>query len=307
MSKNSPQLRIVSRSSKSAPPAPAQPLTVSPRWLLSAIGITLLAAVLCAWASLCLLFWQGSWQLLYHPQSTVAHTPASVGLQYDALGFAATDTGQLRLQGWWIPAAPGAPFDRYTVLYFHGQNGNLGDTVAALKRIHAVGVNVFAFDYRGYGQSQFAHPSEANWRQDTSWALGYLTGTRHVDPHTIVLDGDELGANLAAEEAAADPRLAGVVLESPLEDAMGTVFNDPRARLVPAHELVHDRYDLRSAAATLRVPSLWFLPAKGNGANAQAAYKEAPAAKMLVWLNSEGGESEFSDAYSGWLNKLPAR
>ena len=31
--------------------------------------------------------------------------------------------------GWWIPAEPGATFSRFTVLYLHGQDGNLGDTV----------------------------------------------------------------------------------------------------------------------------------------------------------------------------------
>ncbi len=145
MSRNKSQLRIVTRYEQGKP-APAQPEhpTVSLRWLLSAIGITLLGALLCAWASLCLLFWQGAWQLLYHPSATVAPTPANAGLAYDAVAFAATDTGQLRLQGWWIPAQPGARFSRYTVLYLHGPNGNLGDAIDALAQVHAAGVNVFA-------------------------------------------------------------------------------------------------------------------------------------------------------------------
>ncbi len=114
-----------------------------------------------------------------------------------------------RLKGWWIPAATDAKFARLTVLYLHGQDGNMGDTVDALARLHAAGVNVLAFDYRGYGQSQFVRPSEAHWRQDAEWAIEYLTGTRHVAPGTIVLDGTGLGANLALEEAAAHPELAG--------------------------------------------------------------------------------------------------
>jgi len=308
MSRNKSQLRIVARSSPGktrSPHSQAHPI-VSPRWLLGALALTALAAVFCAWATLCLLFWQGSWQLLYHPSSKISSTPVGAGLPFDPVGFAATDTGQPRLQGWWIPAAPQARFSRYTVLYLHSQNGDLGDAVDALARLHGAGVNVFAFDYRGYGQSQFAHPSEAHWRQDANRALDYLTATRHIDPRTIVLDGDGLGANLALEIAAAHPSLAGVVLESPLLHPMSAVFDDARAHLVPARLLDRDRYDLDSAAAALRIPSLWILPARGNGAGARAAYKDVSASKMLVWLSSEDGDREFSDACSRWLDGLSA-
>ncbi len=301
MPKNNSQLRIAARASKSSPAR--NPPTVSPRWLLSAIGLTVLAAIFCAWATLCLLFWQGSWQLLYHPNSKVVRTPASAGLPFESIGFAATETGHLRLEGWWIPAAPGARFSRYTVLYLHSQNGNLGDTVDALAQMHGAGVNVFAFDYRGYGRSQFAHPSKTRWQQDANWALNYLTATRDINAHTIVLDGDQLGANLALEIAAAHPQLTGVVLESPLLDPMSSVFDDPHAHLVPAQELDRDRYDLESAARALRIPSLWFLPA--TGAHTPAAYLSVSATKMLVWTNpGEYGEKTFADALSRWLDGL---
>ena len=282
----------------------SQPPTVSPRWLLTAIAITVLAAIFCAWGTLCLLFWQGSWQLLYHPQAAVLRTPASAGLAFDPVGFAATETGQLRLQGWWIPAAPGARFERMTVLYLHGANGNMGDSVDALARLHAAGVNVFAFDYRGYGQSRFAHPSEARWLEDAGWALDYLTGTRHSDPHTIVVDGSGLGANLAAEIAAAHPELAGVVLEDPAANGVSAIFDDPRAHLLPAHLLVRDRWDLHAAARALKTPSLWVL-SQGNAMQEAAAYRDVPARKMLVWTNP--GSLAFTDALTRWLDGLGAR
>src|ERR1700739_1839216 len=104
--------------------AAAPPPTVSGRWLLGAIAVAATAAGLCAWGVLCLLFWQGSWQLLYHPTAAIARTPAAVGLTFDPVGFATTDTGAPQLTGWWIPAGSTA---RFTVLYLHGQDGNLGD------------------------------------------------------------------------------------------------------------------------------------------------------------------------------------
>lgn len=280
-----------------------QPPTVSPRWLLLAMGLTVAAAAICAWVTLCLLFWQGSWQLLYHPKAAVTRTPASAGIDFDALRFAATDTGRLRLQGWYIPAAANARFARYTVLYLHGQNGNLGNTVDTLAALHNIGVNVFAFDYRGYGKSEFAHPGEARWRTDAKWALDYLTGTRHVDPRMIVLVGDNLGADLAVEVAAGHPELAGVVAREPLTNAASIIFNDPRARLVPARLLTRDRWNLSTAAAALQVPSLWLLA--GNGGAEPDAIGNITAQKTVVWMGTGADtEKNSADALTRWLDQL---
>lgn len=270
------------------------------------------AAIFCTWGALCLLFWQGGWQLLYHPSSIVTRTPAAAGLTFDSIGFATTGTGLPQLSGWWIPAAPDGRFSRFTVLSLHGPDGNLGNSVDHLAQLHAIGVNVFAFDYRGYGRSQFTRPSERSWLQDARWALDYLIETRHIAPSAIVLDGRDLGANLALELAAAHPELAGVILESPLEDATSAIFHDARARLVPARLLVRDRYDLRAAGTALHIPSLWFLPSSNKdsskASSEPAAYKVIKPRKMLVWLPpGSDAESDFSNELSRWLDGLPAR
>jgi pimeloyl-ACP methyl ester carboxylesterase len=300
------------RSSTPSAPATASP-RVSGRWLLLAILATIVAAIACAWGALCLLFWQGSWQLLYRPSSSVARTPASASLPFDSIAFADPGSGAPRLTGWWIPAAPGAPLGRYTVLYFHGQDGNLGDAVDHLAQVHAAGTNVFAFDYRGYGQSQFAHPGEKRWLEDAGWAFQYLTATRHIDPGSIVVDGSDLGADLALEFAAAHPQLAGVVLESPLQNATDAIFNDARARLVPAGLLVSDRWELTAPAAALRVSSLWFLPfpsAPANGGLPEnpEVFRKAAGRKMFVWLPpGRATPINFASQLTRWLDDLQAR
>jgi pimeloyl-ACP methyl ester carboxylesterase len=290
---------------RSAPP------TVSGRWLLSAVAGVVAAAALCVWLVLCLLFWQGSWQLLYHPASTVALTPSSTGVAFDPIGFAATGDGVPQLSGWWIAAAPDSRYLRYTVLYLHGQNGNLGDATPALAELHNAGVNVFAFDYRGYGQSKFTRPSEAGWLEDAGWAIDYLTDTRHIDPHSIIVYGKGLGANLALEFADAHHELAGVVADSPIEDATRPIFGDARAEMVPAHLLVRDRFDLSAAATKLRIPALWIeidSPEARHGFNDEpAAYHAIANAKTLVWLNpSKNAASDQSAAFTRWLDGLRA-
>ena len=207
---------------------------------------------------LCFLFWQGSWQLLYHPAAAITRTPASINIPFDPVSFAPNDSGVPQLTGWWIPAAPDARYAHFTALYLHSQDGNLSTAVDDLAFLHSIGLNVFAFDYRGYGQSQFDHPSETNSLADANFALNYLTQTRHILPNAIIVEGKDLGANLALEFAATHPDLAGAILDQPLEAPMTAVFNDPRAALVPAHLLDRDRYDANAAAASLRVPVLWF-------------------------------------------------
>jgi pimeloyl-ACP methyl ester carboxylesterase len=300
MPRKKPQPKPASRQqTASAPP------TVSGRWLLTAAAISFVGAALCAWGALCLLFWQGSWQLLYHPTAQIARTPASLSLPFDSIGFATNDAGQPQLSGWWIPAANA----KFTVVYLHGQDGNLGDTVDALQSLHLTGVNLLAFDYRGYGQSQFVHPSEARWREDAESALAYLTGTRHLDPKSLILFGSGLGADLALEVAAEHPEIAGIVLDQPLEAPANAIFNDARARMVPAHLLVRDRFDLEGAAAKLRIPSLWFaVPlTSGNGVHGRSPtpFEKAGPTKMLVWLaKPASNERDRNQALSRWLSDV---
>ncbi|MGA9587325.1 MAG: alpha/beta fold hydrolase [Terracidiphilus sp.] len=295
--------RSTGRGSKVVSDAP----TVSAKWLLSAIAITIAAALLCAWGTLCILFWQGSWQLLYHPASAVERTPASLNLAFESVGFATNAAGEPQLRGWWIPGSSSAS---YTAVYLHGADGNLGDTVNALFRLHAAGLNVFAFDYRGYGQSRFAHPSEARWREDADSALAYLTGTRHIPASAIILVGKDLGANLALGLAAAHFDLAGVVVEQPLESPTTAILNDPRAHLVPAHLLVSDRWQTTSDAANVLIPSLWFYWTPASNAELDQdkpeAYEKAPARKSLIWLtNSPDEAQQFNSALTRWVDQLP--
>src|SRR5271170_7441505 len=170
---------------------------VSARWLLKAFAATLGGIILLAWLTLCLLYWQGSWQLLYHPKATITRTPASAALSYEPVRFATTETGATQLTGWWIPNQDA----RFTVLYLHGADGNLSDTVDTLTALHGAGLAVFAMDYRGYGQSQPGSPSEKQWFDDANHALDYMTQMRHLQASSIVLFGDGLGANLAAKVA----------------------------------------------------------------------------------------------------------
>jgi pimeloyl-ACP methyl ester carboxylesterase len=282
--------------------------TISPRWLAAAAAIAILAALTCAWLTLCLLYWQGSWQLLYHPKAAISSTPAALGIPYEPIHFAVTETGTTQLTGWWLPD----PQAKRTVLLLHGADGNLSDALDTIAQLHRQHLSIFAIDYRGYGQSLPAKPTEQSLHQDAEWALSWLTITRGLPAETILVYGAGLGANLAAElasePAAVHSQLAGVILDQPSDQIMAPVFHDPRSHIVPAHWLVKDRYDLTAAATKLQIPSLWlFAELKpGQIPPAKQSFDNAPSQKSSAWLKPPiATDPHFAETLRRWLDDLP--
>src|ERR1700761_8407682 len=138
------------RNSSSLPqptPRNTTPELVDPRWVLKALAVVLAVALLCAWGTLCLLWYQGQWQLVLHPSRTVTATPASIGLNFTELHFADDATGVPQLDGWLIPASANAP----TALFLHSADGSIADSLPRALTLHNAGLNVLLFDFRGYG------------------------------------------------------------------------------------------------------------------------------------------------------------
>jgi uncharacterized protein len=86
--------------------------------------------------------------LLYFPSRAFQATPANVGLRHQDVVFQAEDG--TRLHGWWIPAPRQPPVAH--VLLCHGNAGNIGDRVLHARLLTDAGLDVFLFDYRGYGK-----------------------------------------------------------------------------------------------------------------------------------------------------------
>jgi uncharacterized protein len=225
--------------------------------MFGALAGTLLFAVLCVYISFCLLFWQGQWQLVFKPSRTVTATPSSAGLKYDEVQFDATETGTLQLNGWWVPSdRTNTSNGTSTVLLMHDGSGSLSDIVPQLKTLHGLGVNVFAFDYRGFGKSADLHPSEKSTYEDAEAAWHYLIDTRHLAPSSIALEGIGLGAAIATETARRQPQAAGLILVDPVLPVLDSLQLDARTRLLPIRLLFHDRFDATATLARLQIPKL---------------------------------------------------
>ena len=293
------------RPKKRAPQPPPPHPVVDPTWLLKALAATLLAALICAYASLCFLFYEGQWQIVLHPQRTSASPSSIGGSPYELVRFGPDAPATPQLTGWWIPAAPNAHFAQSTVLFLPGANGSLADSIPTLSALHGLGINLFAFDYRGYGQSAKTHPSQQNMTQDAESAWIYLTASRHIAGQRIVPYGRGVGASLAAHLAASHPSIPALILDSPQSDLLDVALHDPRSRLVPARLLFHERFPLIGPLATLRTPKLLIFQANASGESPEA-FRTAADPKTTVELPAHS-EALYSQAVGRFLNRYLAQ
>jgi fermentation-respiration switch protein FrsA (DUF1100 family) len=176
--------------------------------------ISLAAGAVLAYGVTFLVLWaQLEKRFVFSPRSEIEFTPEQTGLEYEEIFFATQDG--LNLHGWFVPAAGNhGSADRQTWVWFHGNGGNIGHRVEELTLLHQrLNVNLFIFDYRGYGRSQ-GSPSEKGTYLDARAALQYLVERPGVDADQIVYFGRSLGAAVAVELAVARPP-KGMVLVSP--------------------------------------------------------------------------------------------
>lgn len=261
------------------PLQPQQPL-VSGKWLLSALGIVLGVSAVLAYATLCLLFYQGSWQLIFHPSHSVSAHP---NIPYEEIRFDYTETGKSQLSGWWIPGTSTS-----TILFLRDGRGSLSDSVNELQTLHTLGANVFAFDYRGFGKSANLHPSEISMDQDADAALTYLIGTRHLPARSIMLYGQGIGATIAASTASRHPETPALILENISPDALTILSQDARTKILPVRLLTSDRLEIGAVLKTLQTPKL-FLD-HGNNPETQKAYEAAGESKQLAHAGEDGAQ-----------------
>lgn len=114
------------------------------------------------------------------------------------------------LHGWWVPATAGPRLGH--VLFLHGNAGNIGDRVPHVELLAGAGLDVLAFDYRGYGRSH-GRPDEQGTYRDARAALEALLARDGVRRERLLYVGESLGGAIALELAVSAPP-AGLVLQS---------------------------------------------------------------------------------------------
>lgn len=129
---------------------------------------------------------------IFYPHRSFTTVPADWGLSHEEVSFVAGDG--TRLHGWFFPLHGDAP----TILFSHGNAGNISDRLDNIKRLLDHGLQVFIYDYRGYGKSG-GKPSEAGIYLDGLAAYDYLVRQKKIPPDRIIPFGRSLGAAVAVE------------------------------------------------------------------------------------------------------------
>ncbi len=222
--------------------------------------------------------------MVFYPLRTLEATPRDWGLAFEEVRFR-TEDGET-LHGWYLPCARPAPQDCDTLLFLHGNAGNISHRGDSLRIFHRLGLNVFIFDYRGYGQSS-GSPSERGLYRDARAAWKYLVEQRGVPARRITVFGRSLGG-VVATKLAVEVEPARLILESTFSSA-----RDMARHMMPwLSRVVILRYDFDAEGAIrgLRVPLLMLHSPEDEIIPfelGQRLFAAAPQAKTFVRLRGD--------------------
>ncbi len=181
------------------------------------IGIVAIVAVFCVAFFFGLRWVEAS--VTFHPiRYSAAHSSVPHGAQ--DVSFETADG--VRLRGW-VFAGRGVSH-RETVIYFHGNTGNIKDTAWLGQKFSARGFDVLVFDYRGYGASDGKLSDETELYRDADAAYDYVTVELGRSADQIVLYGQSLGT-AAVADLASRRKCGAIILESGLSSASEVASN----------------------------------------------------------------------------------
>lgn len=148
-------------------------------------------------------------KFLYYPEPFPSGNwrPEAFGLEVEDCYFTTDDS--VRIHGWYASAGEES---LKTILWFHGNAGNIAHRIDNLKRLVELGINVFIIDYRGYGRSA-GKPSEKGLYRDASAAYRFLIEEKNTTPDDLIIFGRSLGGAVAIE-LALHHQCTAVILES---------------------------------------------------------------------------------------------
>jgi pimeloyl-ACP methyl ester carboxylesterase len=178
-------------------------------------------------------------RLIFFPERHVQRAPHGVDERW------ITTADGVRLHAWCAGPAD-APA---TLVWSHGNAGNIGTRAPVLAALATVGLRVVAYDYRGYGRSE-GSPSEAGVYRDAE-AVWDDVREGGVPPERIVCFGESLGGAVAVRLARVRPSAAVVVVAT-----FTRLADVARAHFGPFGWFAAGRFDSAAQVADIGVPLL---------------------------------------------------
>ncbi|MGC1309425.1 MAG: alpha/beta fold hydrolase [Phormidesmis sp.] len=262
-----------------------------------------------AYAGICLALYQYQSKLIFRPLPTFIGTPADVGIPYEDVWIPLSPVGSRqsneKLHGWWLPN----PRSDRTLLMCHGNYGNISYNLERIRFHYSLGFSVFAFDYRGYGQSSGPEPTELNTYADAEAAWQYLITQRQSKPSEITVMGHSMGGAIAIHLAAQHPDMAHLIVKSSFTSMQAAVEARSLYRLFPIKQLLAHPFDSLSKVSSLKVPVLYVhgdqdpdLPPEMS----QQLYEASPEPKQLWYAAGAHHNNIHSAAGNGYARVVQA-
>ena len=136
--------------------------------------------------------------------------------------------------------------------------------------------------------------------QDADAALAYLTGTRHLPVHSVIVYGVGLGAPVASSTASSHSEIAAVVLEN-ISPLASTLFAaDARTKILPVRLLTSDRFDPAETLKSLSTPKLFL--ERGTSPPTETAFHNAHDPRQLFQLAPED-QSKYLETMQRFLDE----
>ena len=217
-------------------------------WSLRRAMVALGLAMLASWGLNELDARQRLW--IFQPSDRSWPGANTAGMQEQWIDFRSRDGSAAKLHALWMPSSnTKAPL----LLFLHGARWNVTGSSPRIRRLHAMGFSVLAVDYRGFGQSSKALPSEASAAEDARAAWRWLGQKAGGKPRYIF--GHSLGGAIAIDLASAVNDEQGVIVESTFT-SIPDVLDSMRWGWLPVGWLITQRFDSVDKVARIGSPLL---------------------------------------------------
>lgn len=240
---------------------------------------------LSVYAGLLMLLYLGQSRLLFLPDSggrALLADPGSLGLAFNEVAVQTQDGESLH--GWYLPT----PEARGTLLFFHGNAGNISHRLDSLSLFAGLRLNVLIIDYRGYGQSSGQADEQGAYRDaQAAWAWLMAQGQA---PDRVLIFGRSLGGAIATD-LATRVAAAGLIVESSF-----TSVPDRAAELypfAPVRWLARIQFDSLHKIKSLAMPLLVVHSREDElipFAHGQRLFDAAPSPKTLLLIAGSHNE-----------------
>ena len=225
--------------------------------------------------------------LLYHPSEN-NYLNEKIFFNYEEFPINVDD--EIYLKSWFIKKN----VSKYkTILFLHGNAGNLYNRVYKLNKLSELNVNILIISWRGFSGNR-GRPTEKNLYSDANKAVEWLN-EKGVKNENIVLYGESLGTGVAVE-LAENKKFNSIILESPFTSiASAAKIYYP---YLPIELLIKDRYDSISKIKNVKMPIMIMHGEKDDivpQTMGKELYKKANEPKYYYFPENDNHMLEFND------------